>query len=442
MNIGFYRRTLKAGLNVPDIFDAVFGKALSAIWLDDHGERGSGFSYLLDAEPLVLTTAWRNEVRKAWREIALAKDARSENLPFGIFFVVPYETDTENIRPLDPRRGAPIPIALAIRRLLEINHQTGEVSACGLSDARSLTDWANQCEALILNHQPRVEEVSSVNPVLHWRDSKNRYLEMIGLAQEFIRNGDVYQLCLTTSLETFTPINPIALHQTLREKHPTHHQAMIRLGETSIVSASPETFISLTREGQLVTRPIKGTRPRGSNNSADLLLREELLSSDKERAENLMSVDLMRNDLSRVCEVGSLHVPDLLVVESYSTVHQLVSTVSGKLRKELDLVDVLDAIFPAGSMTGAPKRRAVQLLIDLEQNSRGLYSGTFGIWRADGSAEFAMTIRTAIVRPDRFSLGVGGGITALSNPEEEVLEVAMKANAFGMALNSGQVSYS
>jgi len=216
----------------------------------------------------------------------------------------------------------------------------------------------------------------------------------------------------------------------------------MRFEDVTLVSASPETFLSVSAGGEVITRPIKGTRPRGATPEQDGALSAELLESDKERAENLMIVDLMRNDLSRVCETGSVRVPELLVVESYATVHQLVSTITGQIRGGLDLLDVLEATFPAGSMTGAPKKRAVEILQELEGHPRGLYSGTYGVWRADGSAEFAMTIRTAIVGPDSLTVGVGGGITALSEPAEEIREVGIKAQAFLRALGAEQVGYS
>jgi anthranilate/para-aminobenzoate synthase component I len=168
----------------------------------------------------------------------------------------------------------------------------------------------------------------------------------------------------------------------------------------------------------------------------------ELIESEKERAENLMIVDLMRNDLSHVCEVGTLSVPELLVLESYASVHQLVSTVTGQLRKDADLIDVLDATFPAGSMTGAPKRRAVELLGQWESGPRGYYSGIIGVWRSDGSATLAMTIRTAVVTNQGLSIGVGGGITALSEPDSEITEVGIKAMPFLRALGHSQVQYS
>jgi len=190
---------------------------------------------------------------------------------------------------------------------------------------------------------------------------------------------------------------------------PTHHQALIRVGELTIVAASPETFLEVSSGGEVITKPIKGTRPRGETPEDDARLAHELVTSEKERAENLMIVDLMRNDLSKVCEVGSVSVPILCEVESYSTVHQLVSTVVGQLRAGIDLWGILRECFPAGSMTGAPKKRAMEVLNDQESGPRGYYSGIFGMWRVDGSATVAMTIRSAMVYPDHLTLGVGGG---------------------------------
>jgi anthranilate/para-aminobenzoate synthase component I len=192
----------------------------------------------------------------------------------------------------------------------------------------------------------------------------------------------------------------------------------------------------------VVTRPIKGTRPRGVTVDEDEALIVELRESDKEQAENLMIVDLMRNDLSPVAVVGSISVPELLVVETYASVHQLVSTVQATLRPDADLVDVVESAFPAGSMTGAPKRRAVGLLAQWEAEPRGYYSGVFGVWRGDGSATIAMTIRTAVVTPEGLTIGVGGGITALSDPAFEVAEVGVKALPFLRALGHNQVQYS
>jgi anthranilate/para-aminobenzoate synthase component I len=277
---------------------------------------------------------------------------------------------------------------------------------------------------------------------LEWRDSTQRYLEMIAQAQAAIADGDAYQVCLTTSLSIRGSIDPVALHRHLREVNPTHHQALIRFPDLTMVSATPETFLEVGADRVVVTRPIKGTRPRGASAEEDEALILELRDNDKERAENLMIVDLMRNDLSPIAVVGSISVPELLVVETYASVHQLVSTVQATLRLDADVVDVLESTFPAGSMTGAPKRRAVELLAGWEGQPRGYYSGVFGVWRGDGSATIAMTIRTAVVTPEGLTIGVGGGITALSDPAFEVAEVGVKALPFLRALGHNQVQYS
>jgi anthranilate/para-aminobenzoate synthase component I len=196
-----------------------------------------------------------------------------------------------------------------------------------------------------------------------------------------------------------------------------------------LLSASPERFLEVDAEGLVRTRPIKGTRPRASIHIADEELANELWESEKERAENVMIVDLMRNDLSKVCELGSVAVTSLLAVESYPAVHQLVSEVEGRLRPGLTAVDALGACFPAGSMTGAPKIRATQILSALESGPRGIYAGCFGFFGYDGQADLAMVIRSIVMDADGASVGAGGGITTLSVPEEEYEEMRLKARA-------------
>ena len=202
----------------------------------------------------------------------------------------------------------------------------------------------------------------------------------------------------------------------------------------SVLSSTPEIFLAVTADGTVESRPIKGTRRRGATPVEDRALVAELVGSEKERAENLMIVDLVRNDLSRVCAVGSVTVPHLLEVESYAQVHQLVSTVRGSLDERSTGIDAVRACFPAGSMTGAPKLSAVRLLDALEQRPRGIYSGAFGYFGLDGRIELAMTIRTIVIDANGATIGTGGGITALSVPEEEIEETRIKAAALLRAL--------
>jgi anthranilate/para-aminobenzoate synthase component I len=250
---------------------------------------------------------------------------------------------------------------------------------------------------------------------------------MIHECQAAIASGDAYQLCLTSEARVDARPDPLATYLALRAESPTHHGALLRVGEFSLLSATPEQFLSVSPEGVVESKPIKGTRRRGSSAAEDDLLRLELEQSDKERAENLMIVDLMRNDIARVSEVGSVTVPSLLAVESYAQVHQLVSTVRGKLAAGLRPVDAVVACFPAGSMTGAPKSSATAILDRLERRPRGIYSGVFGYFGLDGRVDLAMVIRSIVIDGQGATVGAGGGITALSVPDEELDEVKLKA---------------
>jgi len=262
-----------------------------------------------------------------------------------------------------------------------------------------------------------------------WRHDAAAYAGMIGACQAAIARGDAYQLCLTNHVELDVDPDPLATYLRLRRTSPSHHGGFLRFGDVSLLSASPEQFLLVEPDGRVSTRPMKGTRPRGRTPALDEALRQELERSDKERAENLMIVDLMRNDLSRIAELGSVHVPDLLVTETYEHVHQLVSTVAARLRAPFTAVDAVAAAFPAGSMTGAPKVSAMRILHDLERGPRGVYSGVFGSLAADGGADLAMVIRSIVLTPRGASVGTGGGITALSNVNEEIEETRIKARA-------------
>lgn len=440
MTKGVSRHPLRHRATPHEVFRAVCGERADALWLDHHGERGSGVSFIALGTPVTLTTHWRAEVRTAWQKLALDGSGDLGGIPLGVHLVLPYELAGETLGV--PIHEEAIPRALVVTQLMATDHKTGEVVAYSLGGDEAFTKWAESIDQALEASAPDPLPALTASHTASWRDSEERYLEMIRGAQDFIARGDAYQLCVTTSLTLQGNIDPVVLHRIMRDSNPTHHQALLRWADVTIVSASPETFVSLSRVRVVSTRPIKGTRPRGSAPTEDQDLAQELRESDKERAENLMIVDLMRNDLSRVCETGTVQVPELLAVESYATVHQLVSTITGQVREGLDVVDLLEATFPAGSMTGAPKKRAVEILQELEGHPRGLYSGAYGVWRADGSAEFAMTIRTAVVGPESLTIGVGGGITALSEPADEIREVGIKAQAFLRALGAEQVGYS
>jgi aminodeoxychorismate synthase component I len=261
------------------------------------------------------------------------------------------------------------------------------------------------------------------------RHSPDKYLELIDKCKQHIASGDVYQLCLTNQILIEHDADPLKTFLTLRQQNPAPYGCYVKVGNREIVSSSPEQFLKVTAEGKISSKPIKGTRPRSQVPVEDELLAKELRENQKEQAENLMIVDLMRNDLGRICEPGSVTVEKLFDVESYATVHQLVSTVTGTLQLGQNAVTALEACFPAGSMTGAPKIRAIEILEDLEAGSRGVYSGAIGYLGFDGSADLGMTIRTLVFEGNVASLGVGGGITIDSNPEQELQETMLKAEA-------------
>jgi para-aminobenzoate synthetase component I len=259
------------------------------------------------------------------------------------------------------------------------------------------------------------------------------YLRAVARTREYILAGDIFQANLSHRLQAPLADDPWSLYLRLRRHNRAPFAAYFDLGEAAILSSSPERFVRLDGD-RVETRPIKGTMPRGTSPEHDLLLREALRASEKDRSENVMIVDLLRNDLSIVCRDGSVTVPELCVVESYATVHHLVSTVVGRLRPGLDAVDVLRATFPGGSITGAPKVRAMEIIAELEPTRRNVYTGAIGYLGFDGSMDTAIAIRTLIVKDRQAYFGVGGGIVADSDPEREYQETIHKASGLLAAL--------
>jgi para-aminobenzoate synthetase component I len=263
------------------------------------------------------------------------------------------------------------------------------------------------------------------------RSSLDREAYMAGVTRirDYIRAGDLFQANLTRRITVDSTLGAEELYRRLSEGSPAPYAAFIETCEGEVVSASPEGFLSV-RGREVETRPIKGTAPRGGTPGEDRELLEALRVSEKDRAENVMIVDLLRNDLSKVCEDGSVEVPSLLALETHPTVHHLVSTVRGRLRREVGPVDLLRAAFPGGSVTGAPKIRAMEVLRELEPVPRGVYTGALGILGFGGDMELSIPIRTATCREGRIHYGTGGGITLASDPGEEWRETEDKARAF------------
>ena len=275
---------------------------------------------------------------------------------------------------------------------------------------------------------PRVEELALTSNF-----TREEYLRAIRRAKDYIAAGDIYQANLSQRLHAKLASNPLALYRRLATENPSPFAAYLETPEAAIVSCSPERFLQV-RGQEVETRPIKGTRPRGATPEEDARLAAELLASEKDRAENVMIVDLERNDLGRVCEYGSVHVPELFAVESYATVHHLVSTVRGRLRPGTTAIDCLREAFPGGSITGAPKVRSMEIIEELEPTRRGVYTGAIGYLCFSGDMDVNIVIRTVIVKDSVAYFQVGGGIVADSDPEAEYQETIDKGQALARAL--------
>lgn len=266
--------------------------------------------------------------------------------------------------------------------------------------------------------------------------TKASYKEAIRRLIEYIRAGDIYIANMTQQLRLSSSREPYEVYRYLRTHHPAPFGGFLQGVDFQVVCASPERFVRI-RGSRIETRPIKGTRKRGSTEQEDSMLREELRHSTKDRSELLMIVDLERNDLNHICEAGSVQVPEHFVIEDYSTVFHLVSTVIGRRRQDIEVPELLHSLFPGGSITGAPKIRAMEIIDELELERRNLYTGTLGYFSLDGNCDFNIMIRTGICRGNQWHLGVGGGITCESDPEAEYEETLQKAKAMREALWPG-----
>jgi len=261
--------------------------------------------------------------------------------------------------------------------------------------------------------------------------TRSQYLEDVETSLDHLRAGDSYEICLTNQLSMGLDAHSdsLDLYRRLRRANPAPFSAYLKFGDLAVLSSSPERFLRVSRGGEAEARPIKGTSRRDANPAEDALLAAALAADEKNRAENLMIVDLLRNDLGAVCEVGSVAVPQMMAVETYETVHQLVSEVRGRLRPEASTLDAVRSCFPPGSMTGAPKKRTTEILDELEGAPRGVYSGAIGWFGLGGGADLSVAIRTIVLAEGRATVGAGGAIVLQSDPEREWEEMLLKAAA-------------
>ncbi len=322
-------------------------------------------------------------------------------------------------------------------RLIAIDHLAAVTYLVCLAPAGDSADeserWFDAIEAHLRRLPASPAAPAPARPEIaiptRYQHSAAEYLELIERCLHELRRGESYEICLTNKIFPQARIDPIATYNLLRAINPAPYAALLSFPGLSVLSASPERFLKIDCAGNVESRPIKGTAPRGRTPADDDRMRRELQSSEKERAENLMIVDLIRNDLGRVCKIGTVEVPRLMELESYATVHQLVSTVRGCLRPGVTAIDCLRVAFPGGSMTGAPKLRSMEIIDRLENNARGIYSGALGFLSISGAADFSIVIRTIVVADGAISIGVGGAVVIGSQPARELEEAMLKAEA-------------
>ncbi|MER8183454.1 aminodeoxychorismate synthase component I [Kitasatospora sp. NPDC094015] len=331
------------------------------------------------------------------------------------------------------RADTPDAVLVFSGRALVLDHATGTSHLLALAEEgeeEHAQAWLDlTAERLALTEGRRLHLAGPPLPFgpLTARHDRPGYLGLVDACLQEIEAGESYEVCLTNMLEAPGPFDPWEGYRYLRRISPAPYAALLTFGDLAVLSTSPERFLKVDRTGLAESRPIKGTRPRGASHREDRELVEELRTSEKDRAENLMIVDLVRNDLGRCAEIGSVRATELFAVESYAKAHQLVSVVQARLRPQESAVSCARAAFPPGSMTGAPKVRTMQIIDRLEQGPRGVYSGAIGYFSLTGAADLSVVIRTVVATPGRVRYGVGGAVIALSDPEGEFLETAVKA---------------
>jgi para-aminobenzoate synthetase len=364
------------------------------------------------------------------------------DLPFdltcGFVGYLGYELKADCEGNLPYRSAIPDAAFVFADRMIAFDHLEDATYVLCLTDASTAADgerWVDDVSRELPDLPPAPALDVSANGAaeadVEFRLSRDHdtYIDDINRVKDYLTEGETYEVCLTNKLWTDAVVDPLRLYRVLREINPAPFSAFLHFGDVAIMSSSPERFLKVHRDGWVEAKPIKGTCSRGQDPEEDRRLSEHLRTDEKSRAENLMITDLLRNDLGIVCDIGTVHVPHLMEVETYETVHQLVSTVAGHLRDDLGAADCIRACFPGGSMTGAPKKRTMEIIDELEKEPRGVYAGAIGYLGLSGAADLSIVIRTIVADEDSTSIGTGGAIVMQSDAEEEYEEILLKAQA-------------
>ncbi|MDN0195263.1 aminodeoxychorismate synthase component I [Streptomyces sp. S.PNR 29] len=473
-----HTRRIAGAVDTEAAFTRMFADSPRAFWLDSSRvERGlSRFSFLGDGSgPLAEFVRYDVdsavcEIERAGRPVRkvrasvfdylkrqlASRHVDAAGLPFdftgGYVGYLGYELKADCGAQNNRHRSSnPDACWLFADRLIAVDHQEGFTYAVCLAEdtpqaTREAADWLDATLARLScvsteSDTAAAEAPSAASAVPDpgaaepWlvRD-RATYLADIEACKRELAAGTSYEICLTNAARLPAPPDAYAFYRVLRRVNPAPYAAFLKYGDLDVAGSSPERFLRITRDGVAEAKPIKGTAPRGATPEEDAGLRDALAADAKTRAENLMIVDLLRNDLGRVCRTGTVRVSRLMATETYATVHQLVSTVEGRLREGTDVVDCVRACFPGGSMTGAPKLRTMEIIDSLETEARGVYSGAIGYLGCSGGADLSIVIRTAVLADGLLHLGAGGAIVLGSDPVAEYDEMLLKTAAQMRAL--------
>ncbi|HEU4393561.1 MAG TPA: aminodeoxychorismate synthase component I [Solirubrobacterales bacterium] len=447
------------------LFERLFGDAENAFWLDsaDAPTKLAQCSYLgtsagrdrclleydVEAGEVAVKRTRRDTVEHKSifdlldREIAKHAVEPPPQLARGLIggFVgyLGYELKADCGSPNVHRSDMPDALMMLANRVVAVDHVRRRTYVCavGREDDAEADAWVEMAAAAVAEAiadppapVPTPDPEEPLDRVV-WQSGRGRerYLADIAASQAELAAGESYEVCLTDQFSTDASPDPFALYRHLRHSNPAPFAAFLKFGERAIVSSSPERFLSVDRDRRVEARPIKGTISRSDDPVVDTTRRDELKGDEKTMAEHLMIVDLLRNDVGRVCDIDSVSVPELMVIEPYMTVHQMVSTIQGYLEPGRTPVECVHACFPGGSMTGAPKLRTMEIIDGLEDEARGVYSGAIGYFGLDGSTDLSIVIRTIVMRPGRTTIGAGGAIVMQSDPDDEFEETLLKARA-------------
>ncbi len=453
-------------LQVERLFDRGFRQGGTAIWLDSNraGYDSGRFSFLCapsgphgriaaaDVTQGTVTVKKHSGEKTVFHKDCLdwlSEDLQSHQIEppkaafefaLGWMGYLGYELKAQCGAALTHPSPYPDAVLLFCDRGIVIDHQENRLHLLALADSpteKETREWLDHIQQAIESEKGADLPEDVFPQTLHLtqpislRHNRAGYINRIKACQSLIRQGETYEVCLTNTVSGATDADAWTVYRMLRRHNPAPYSAFMQFDGISIISCSPERFMKISQDGRAETKPIKGTRPRGTNATEDTQIINELATNEKERAENLMIVDLARHDLGLTAEIGSVSVPKLFDIESYQTVHQMVSTITSQIRQGTSPCQCIKHAFPGGSMTGAPKKRTMEIIDRLEGATRGIYSGALGYISLSGAVDLSIIIRTLVMRDNgEFSFGVGGAITVLSDPEAEYEETRDKAKAF------------